>query len=151
MAKIEGLKRNYQFYIGIDCGVQTGLACWWKAEKTFSCITTIKIHQAMNLIRQWHNTRGGMLIRIEDARLRKWIPRQKNEKAEKGKREGAGSVKRDAKIWEDFLEDLGIDYELVPPKNNMTKVKSDYFMKITGVVERVSEHARDAAMLVYGL
>lgn len=92
-----------------------------------------------------------MIVRIEDARLRKWIPRMPNISRELGRREGAGYVKAHAAIWQDFLEDLGIDYELVPPKNNKTKVNAEYFKSLTGYEGKTTEHARDACMLVFGL
>ena len=140
-----------QFYVGIDCGVKTGFAVWNTRDKQFSTIATVKIHNAMGCINELKTVYGfDFKVRIEDARLRKWIPAGKNEKEERGRREGAGSVKRDASIWEDFLTDLGIEFELVAPKNNKTKVTADYFKKLTGWDGVTSNHARDAAMLVFG-
>lgn len=141
---------KYAYYIGIDCGVNTGICVWNKILKKIQYINTLPIHKAMDEVKYWQRN-GGIFVRIEDARLRKWIPRQKNEKAERGRREGAGSVKRDAKIWEDFLADLGIPYESVAPQNNKTKVDAEYFKKLTGYDKRTNTHERDAAMLVVGL
>ena len=142
---------NYTYYIGIDCGVKTGLCVWEKSEKNIKQLVTLPIHKAMNEVAYWNRfAPGHVFVRIEDARQRKWVPWQKNQKAEMGKREGAGSVKRDAKIWEDFLTDLGVPFEMVAPKNNKTKVKAEYFKKLTGFTGNSSEHARDAAMLVFG-
>lgn len=105
----------------------------------------------MGTVKDWCiNHTNHVFIRVEDARLRKWIPYQKNEKAEAGRREGAGSVKRDAKIWEDFLTDIGADFEMVAPKNNKTKVTAAFFKKLTGYQGKTNEHERDAAMLVVG-
>lgn len=143
-------QEKYQVYIGIDCGVKTGIACWFSRDKKFYAIETLMIHQAMDKVRNWHNAGYRLMVRIEDARLRKWIPRQATESAERGRREGAGSVKRDASIWEGFLKEVGCSFELVAPKKNKTKVKADYFKKITGFTGKTSEHSRDAAMLVYG-
>lgn len=105
----------------------------------------------MEMIKAWNlDHPGEVFVRVEDARQRTWVPWQKNEKAERGKREGAGSVKRDAKIWEDFLTDLGVPFEMVPPKNNKTKVSAEYLKQLTGYTGTTSKHARDAAMLVIG-
>jgi hypothetical protein len=145
-------KITYTYIIGIDCGVNTGICVWERPEKHMKYINSLPIHKAMDEVRYWNRfAPGQVFVRIEDARLRKWIPRQTNEKWERGVREGAGSVKRDAKIWEDYLTDLGIPFELVPPKNNKTKVNADYFKKLTGYQERTNEHSRDAAMLVVGM
>lgn len=140
-----------EIYIGVDTGVETGFAYWHSKTKKMLQVTSLKIHVAMETVLDLHKRHPGQVkVRIEDARLRKWIPRQKNERAESGRREGAGSIKRDAIIWEDFCTDYGIDFELVPPKQNKTKVKADYFKKLTGWTEKTNSHGRDAAMLVFG-
>lgn len=36
--------KKYSFYIGIDCGVKTGIAIWNKDKKCFDVIRTVKIH-----------------------------------------------------------------------------------------------------------
>lgn len=141
---------NYTYYIGIDCGVKTGICIWSTKTKKIEQIKTVAIHQAMEVVKTWKEFPGDIFVRVEDARQRKWVPWQKNAKAEMGKREGAGSVKRDAKIWEDFLTDLGVPFEMVAPKNNKTKVEAEYFKKISGFTGKSSNHARDAAMLVIG-
>lgn len=139
-----------RYYIGLDCGVNTGLAIWDSQEKKFERIATVKIHEAMKTVEYWHPR--GILVRVEDARKRKWFAdadaRQKRSGA--GIREGIGSVKRDAKVWEDFLQAYKIPFELVPPKNNKTKITTEFFTKATGWKQETNEHARDAAMLVFG-
>lgn len=142
---------NYLYYIGIDAGTITGLCIWGSKEKKIAILGSMPIHQAMKWVENWVNSwRGQVFVRLEDARLRKWVPWQKNEKAERGRREGAGYVKAHCAIWEGFLKDLGVPYELVAPKNNKTKVTAEYFKKLTGYQERTNEHSRDAAMLVIG-
>jgi hypothetical protein len=144
-------KKQYRYYLGIDCGVHTGLCAWDRLEKKVIEIRTVKIHKAIAIVTEWHSLfPGEILVRVEDARLRKWVEWQEDEKAERGRREGAGSVKRDAVIWEDFLSDIGIDFEMVAPKHNKTKVSADYFKKLTGYNGITSKHARDAGMLIVG-
>lgn len=143
---------NTKFAIGIDPGRNTGLCAWNRPKKRILYLKTVYIHEAMKQVEAWVKENPNQIfVRFEDARLRKWIPRQENEIAERGMREGAGSVKRDCVIWEDFLESLGVPYERVAPKNNRTKVKADKFKIITGFEGRTSTHSRDAAMLVVGL
>lgn len=144
-------KINYEYYIGIDCGVETGIACWWKPKKELTSVTSCSILKAINSVKWLVSIHPGAIkVRVEDARLRKWIPQQKNEKAERGRREGAGSVKRDAQIWEEFLTDAGIPFELVAPKDNKTKMEAGLFKKMTGWHKPTNNHGRDAAMLVFG-
>jgi hypothetical protein len=143
--------KTYRYYIGIDTGTNTGL-CIWNAEGKFiRAIETWPIHRALTEVKSWADFEtGNIFVRLEDARLRRWIPKQNNERAERGRREGAGYVKAHAQIWEQFLTDYQIPFELVAPKNNKTKVTQAYFNKLTGFTGKCSEHARDAAMLVIG-
>jgi hypothetical protein len=136
-----------RYIIGIDSGVNTGIAIWDKQEKKFVDITTTMIHRAMDAVKKWHeaNISNPIHVRVEDARQRKWFGNSGREQLQ-----GAGSIKRDAGIWEDFLKDLGISYEMVAPKNNSTKLTSATFKQITKWEKSTNEHNRDAAMLVYG-
>lgn len=132
--------------IGIDTGTHTGVAIWDKPNKQLS-LYTLPIHKAMILVRDMYNEHGtGLFVRFEDARLRTWFGNAGREQLQ-----GAGSIKRDCTIWEDYLKDLGVRNEAVPPKKNCTKLSADQFKKITGYTNRTSEHSRDAAMLVYNL
>lgn len=132
----------------------TGLCIYYKPEKRICLLTSGTLLQCLFLLREsvwWERINNDQVyIRIEDARLRTWIPRQKTETAERGRREGAGYVKAHCAIWEDWFKIVGIPYELVPPKNNKTKVTAEYFRRVIGWTERTNEHERDAAMLVYG-
>ena len=136
-------------YIGIDTGRDTGFAAW-DGEK-FLEIDTKRIHAALLEVLRYCANFGkeAVTVYIEDARLRTWIPREKSLSEFKGRAQGAGSVKRDATIWEDFCKDNEITLVKVPPKNNTTKLRAGTFARITGWKARTSEHARDAAMLVF--
>lgn len=146
--KTNALTKQYRYYIGIDTGVNTGYAVWDMKIKSFLAIRTLPIHKAMEIIANAQDTTWfkDVFVRIEDARKRTWFG-----KAGKEQLQGAGSIKRDAKIWEDFLTDLGIDFEMVAPKNNKTKLNAETFKKITKWEGKTTEHSRDAAMLVFGL
>lgn len=137
-------QKNHKYYIGIDSGKNTGFAIWDKSEKRLEIVETLLIHQAMDKVQGFD--KNEVLVRVEDARQRKWFGSNAS-----AKQQGAGSIKRDATIWEDFLIDKGYDFEMVAPKNNKTKLSSDQFVKMTKWDKRTSEHSRDAAMLVYGM
>lgn len=144
--------KKYRYYIGIDCGVKTGYALYDREQKKLLRVCSKTILSAINEVRQVDmNNPGQVMVRVEDPRMRKWIPWQKDEKAERGRNRGAGSVMRDAQIWEEFLVEVAIPFELVAPKNNKTKVKDEYFKTITGWKQPTNEHGRDAAMLVMGM
>lgn len=135
--------KKYDYYIGIDAGTHTGVAIWSKKNKEFILLATLKIHQAMELV---INTmaKGSVFVRVEDARQRRWYGERSN-----AKQQGAGSVKRDCTIWQDFLTDISADFEMVPPRKGMTKYSAETFKKLTGYNGLSSEHARDAGLLVF--
>ena len=137
---------NYKIIIGIDTGTSTGFAVWHKPEKRFLEIVTLMIHQAMNRVLHYHATYGDdLFVRFEDARLRTWFKDKSVESLQ-----GAGSIKRDCTIWDDFLKDNKIQYASIAPRRGLTKIPDDKFKMYTGWTDRTSNHARDAAMLVYG-
>ena len=136
----------HKYIIGIDPGTKTGLAVWNTEEYRFVKIETMKIHDAFEEVEFWM-TYGwnSILVRFEDARLRKWFGNKGKEAAQ-----GAGSIKRDCAIWEDFLRDNDIDFQLVAPKDIKTKMTAAAFRNLTGWKGVTNEHGRDAAMLVFG-
>jgi len=136
--------------IGIDCGTHTGLAVYDPAAKALTTLETMPIHRAMEAVLAMSNTPGASVeVYFEDARLRTWFEKERNASDYRGKLMGAGAVKRDSAIWEDFLTDKKIPFKAVAPKHNATKMSRTMFEKVTGWHARCSEHARDAAMLVF--
>lgn len=134
-----------RYFIGIDVGTHTGVAVWDKCQKRFVEILTTTILQAMEIVKKYEKT-DSLQVRLEDARKRKWFGDSGRERLQ-----GAGSIKRDCVIWEEFLNERKIPYMLVAPKNNSTKLSAESFKKITGYSGRTNEHTRDAAMLVFGI
>lgn len=150
-SRMSGGVKKYRWYCGIDVGTNTGICVWDSEEKRIVSLETLPLHRALETVAKCaHVSVSGILVRVEDARLRKWIPKQKNEKAERGRREGAGYVKAHSQIWEAFLKDLGCDYEMVAPKDNRTKWDESLFRKATGWAGNVTEHSMDAAGLIIG-
>ena len=142
-------------YIGIDPGVKTGVAVWDNRQRTFLQIETVKIHRAMELVRLYKHKAADvgtkLIVRVEDARQRKWFERKYDKKGEEENvLQGAGSIKRDSKIWDDYLSDMGVEYQMVAPKGGMTKYTKERFQALTGWKKPTNEHNRDAAMLVFG-
>jgi len=131
-----------KYLIGLDPGVETGFAVW--DGKKLIMVESDMIHKVMQKIKNW-SEEYKLLIRLEDARKRNWFGESGREQLQ-----GAGSIKRDCKIWEDFLTDNKIPFELVAPRNNKTKIDANVFKKITGWKNQTNEHNRDAAMLVFG-
>ena len=132
-------------YIGVDTGVHTGLAVWDSHDRQFLMVDTLPIHIALEVVTYYQKQTPDLLVIFEDARQRKWYTGDVSAKAQ-----GAGSVKRDAKIWQDFLEDKGIRFQMVAPQKGLSKWDAETFKHMTGWKARTSNHARDAALLVWG-
>lgn len=135
-----------RYYIGIDPGTKTGVAVWDVQRQCFTTISSKKVYEAFEYIKSSFTDLSELVLRVENPNLRKWFGNSGREKLQ-----GAGSIKRDFAIWKEFCEYHGIEMKEVAPKNIRTKVSSDYFKRLTGWEGRTSEHARDAAMMVYGM
>lgn len=127
--------------IGIDTGVNTGVSIWNVSEGRFELITSTSILKAFEIIRA-HKSYIEMVY-VEDARQVKY-------KTSRYKAQGAGSVKRDCGIWEEFLAMEKIPSTFVRPQKAITKIDAARFKRMTRWEGRTNEHGRDAAMLIYG-
>ena len=135
-------------YVGIDTGTHTGMAMWDSEAKAFLSIDTVKLHEALFRIRSLWDKQKDIRVIFEDARQRKWF-NTRSAAQDRARLQGAGSVKRDCNVWEEFLKDYKIPYEAVPPCRNVTKTTAESFARLTKWEGRTSEHSRDAAMLVW--
>ena len=130
--------------IGIDPGVKTGLAVY--ADKKLQLVESCTAVKAESFILKTINEGESIVLFIEDSRLRTWYGSKGREVAQ-----GVGSVKRDCLRWQEFCEHHNIEFNMVHPKNNKTKLKAAEFKKITGWKGKSNEHGRDASMLVFGV
>lgn len=135
---------QYDLAIGIDPGVNTGYALYDVKRKKLKEVQTLSIVEAMQIIINLH-VLYKIIVRYEDARQRTWFG-----KAGREQLQGAGSIKRDCAIWQEFFEYHQIPHQAVAPKHNRTKLEAAQFKALTGWAGRTSEHARDAAMLIFG-
>ncbi|MBV3830157.1 hypothetical protein [Bacteroides xylanisolvens] len=143
-------------YIGIDTGVHTGIAIWDNRKRSLEMVKQMPIHRAMAVVQSYADMQktgvgDKIIVRVEDPRQRTWFGTERMTREEERKRlQGVGSVKRDATIWEDYLTELGVEFEMVAPKRNITKMSQEYFKQLTGWKKQTNEHSRDAAMLIFG-
>lgn len=134
------------YVVGIDPGINTGLALYDKQGKKLTVVMTVQVHQAFELVKRMNQDGIKIFVRVEDARKRKRYGPNSNAKIQ-----GAGAIKIQCRQWEMFLQQEGISFDLVAPARIKTKVDAKKFKIITGWAGRTNNHGRDAAMLVYGL
>lgn len=147
--------------VGIDPGVKTGIGVWRSGHEDENGkyvngqlveVTSMTITKAMKKLLEEYPP-GETKLFIEDAR--KWIGfAGKATKKSQSVIQGAGSIKRDAKIWEDWCAENGYtDVTFIPPYHGMTMKGSagrKKFERLTKWTKATNEHGRDAAMLVFG-
>ena len=125
-------------YVGIDTGVNTGFAVWDSKQRSLLQVCSLPIHKAMERVRSLYDEyKAGIgdkvIVRVEDPRQRTWFGTERmSREMERKKLQGVGSVKRDASIWDDYLKELGVEYEMVAPKRNVTKLTQERFKALTG-------------------
>jgi len=134
-----------RYVVGIDPGVSTGFAVYDRHEKVLLQVSTLTILTAMTRVLDLIAHGCEIELLFEDARLRRFFGTKGREVLQ-----GAGSIKRDCSIWQEFCELHGIKYTAIAPQNARTKVDAVLFGKLTGYTGRTSEHSRDASMLVFG-
>lgn len=136
-------------YIGIDPGVETGIAIWYSKDKVLT-LFTLSFWEAINLLHKLSEKNQIKAI-LEDPNLNKPIFHKKgvdNEKKARKVAQNVGSNKRDAQLINEFLKIHNIETIIVKPTT--TKWKTTFFRQVTGYKGHASQHAIDAARMVYG-
>ena len=143
----DDLSGEIDYVVGIDPGVDTGVALKNLNLGIIEEIFSMKIHVALDFVDSYLDS---SLIIVEDARL--WNGYRKGITAHemRMKQQGAGSVKRDSAIWADFLEDSESFFLMIPPKAKGRKLSHAEFKMFTGWSGgTTNQHKRDAGMLTY--
>lgn len=141
---------HFRYLVGVDPGTHVGLSLWDRQEKKLFVVATMGIIDAQTWFRMILQEEAGksLFVRMEDARTWKTYKTGDNRKE---RWQGAGSIRRDTKIWIEFFKVYAIPYELVPLGGKKTKMNAELFQKVTGWKERTNNHERDSALLVFNL
>lgn len=153
------------FYVGIDCGRNTGWAVWNVAKQDFDEIATTTFWGAVkkiaDMIYNCDFMHKDVTFVIENPNLHKNVFKRK--KFVNGKwitirgaahdkiSQDVGMNKRDAQLLIQYCKDHLLDViESQPTAKSNTKLSEISFRNITRYTGgRTSQHGRDAAMLVY--
>lgn len=139
--------------IGVDPGVNTGFAVADCKENKLLLCSTVTISQAIMYIYDlMSNSAATVAVVIEDARYAS---------GSRDKLLGAGSIRRDSKVWEDFMEEMKelfpnrIHYTMRSPITQnkiatipLLKMPLERWQKMFEYTEQTSGHARDAATYI---
>lgn len=132
--------------LAVDPGVTTGLALYCTERRKLLRVWSSGCVDALFEAADMHAQGELQRLVIEDARLRTGYFGERS----RHKLQGAGSVKRDCGIWTELAARLGVPLQSISPRDKGRKLDSAEFKRLTGWDERTNEHARDAAMLVFG-
>jgi hypothetical protein len=147
---------RYDYALGIDPGTSTGVALALPEPEALGYrwaeLQTLPLHRALAYV-QDHVLRlatepgcARVLVVVEDARLISGPAHQKL---------GAGSIRRDCKVWEELLADLGAELDglriifVKPTRGGLRKLTAEQLATYTGCQLKGSQHARDAAGLLF--
>lgn len=132
--------------VGVDPGTTTGVAVWNCDEKRLVAVTSFTILAAVSFVESLLPDHA-ITLYVEDPNT--WKPFGHGYGAA-ARLQGAGSIKRDFAIWMEFAKDHGLNVIRMRLQGTMKKVPADQFKLMTGWKGTTNEHARDAAMLVFG-
>lgn len=146
-----------RYIVGLDPGVKTGVAIWDRVEGQFRLISTWDFWDTVfALTRSSVFTPYSCSVVVEVAH---YAPTYSHLKAEGQNKHtlskiarNVGQVTREAQLLAEGLRRFGYEVEEVRPQGKAKKAADDVkqFERLTGWTERTSQHARDAARLVYG-
>lgn len=138
--------------IGIDPGVNTGVAIYRPSDRKLLFVSSMKAVEAESIVRSPGAVIGypihSLHVYVEDTRNLRLPSRLQQRDAFKG----LGSVHRDMGRWHEFLEYHAIEHTMrgLAPKP-FREGNDEWFKKLTGWDKRTNEHGRAAAGLVWGL
>lgn len=140
----DSLKRK-PFIIGIDCGVNTGVAIKETGANTFIYLKSLDFWQAYDLIIQSYPPES-CRVHIEFLSEKEGLY---SDRKVHGHRMAAnvGGVRRETALLIKGLERLG--YEVLKIRPTRIKWSQEDFTRHTGDTRRTNEHVRDAAWCVY--
>jgi hypothetical protein len=140
-----------QYKIGIDGGTKTGFAVWDSEKKQFATIKTIDFWEAYEWVCNAYSTEQ-CVVYVEDPAQNKRVwkrPGMKDHEYSQ-KCQNVGMVKKESELMIRGLHRHGFTVIAIrPQKGSYTKMSAEAFKNITKYTGRTSEHARDAAMLVF--
>jgi hypothetical protein len=133
-----------KIYVGIDPGVMTGIAVIIDGQ--YVSIGQCSIIKAMKAVEKLlEHTDVDICLHVENPSFRKWFGQTGREKLQ-----GAGSIKRDYKIWTEFAEFHKLRMFPIAPAAVGSQFNDEkIFQSATGWKARTGKHARDAAKIIF--
>lgn len=146
-----------RIYMGIDPGVNTGIAVWNSSKGRFDALKTLTFWEAIDELQQWANLAHEFMpkkIIVEDPNMisttfvRPGVFGRSHAKIS----QNVGAVKRDAQLIIEKCKALGFEVVCIAPgANKYINLTAKQFQTMTGCNLQSSQHSRDAGAYVWGL
>ena len=157
MYEIKSTARTGLLHLGIDPGANTGLAVYAPRINQITHLRTEPFWEAHDLVLGLAAPEH-MVVVLEDPTFTTYVwqaNRKDTVNVKLKKAQSVGANKRDAQLWFDLLSNKGYHVITKAPGEgrgwDSAKWTEDLFQRITGCMMRSSQHARDAAAMVYGM
>ncbi len=138
------------YIIGIDAGKRTGVSLWSPKKGELIKLETLNFWDTVAFVRKHGNPENTAIILESPGVNKPTFGRQKlKRRVLDRKAQNVGSVKRETKLLGEGLERDGFIVKYVAPIKGGGKWTAKQLEQITGWTGRTSQHARDAARLVY--
>lgn len=137
--------------IGIDPGINNGFAIWIPDLSAFQELSTLTIWEVFEELERLDKIYH-LQVHLEWPSGNRPTFRRKDQTAQAMEKisQDVGKNKYIAELIAQFMTAREIPFQKHKPgKGSMTKLNSERFASITGYKSRCSQHARDAAMLVW--
>lgn len=131
-------------HVGIDPGKNTGMAV--VEDGKYYAIRTCTIVEAMlHIVHVLDGEYTEIHLHVENPNFRKYFGNTGREKLQ-----GAGSIKRDYSIWQEFADHHRFMLHPVSPASIGSEFDNEaVFKAATGWTAKTSVHARDAAKILF--
>lgn len=144
--------RKAEFLIGIDPGVKTGFAVWSRTEKGLT-ISTTDFWGVISYLMEITD-KSKFFVIIEDPNLNPamhWNQHNAKGSINFGAKiaQNVGANKKEAELLIEWMKREGIHFYRYKPTTK--KWTDEEFKRYTGYAGKCSQHARDAAAMVWGL
>lgn len=133
---------NKNYYIGIDPGVNTGIAIYDCSKKQLIECYSSDFWNAVNVLKSYTN--ACVFVEMPGTKA-VWHTAAKSQAAKNRTAVNVGSVLREAEL----IIELAIKLHDVIICEPSRKIDAQLFEKITGWEQKTNQHSRDAAMLIF--
>ena len=141
------LKTDWKWVVGIDPGTHTGFAVYSVQRRAFAEIQTLSFWEAFDRVTEYPVETTKVVVEVPSTKaVWQTLPKTGLRTLQR-QAVNVGGVLREAELLADGLFNAGY---LVIRAHPIGKTDKKRFQRITGFMDRLNQHQRDAGMLCWG-